>query len=278
MAEPTVLYDAADAVATITLNRPARLNAITKELEAELFSAMQRAEQADDVRVIVFTGAGRGFCAGADLEALSWIAGIDWSTADENELREKLVAPRPRQGVAEGFQKTYSYFPAIDKPIIAAINGPAVGLGFVLSMYCDIRFAAESSRFGTAFAQRGLIAEHGLSWMLPRIVGISNALDLLYSARIIDAHEALRMGFVNRIVPDEQLLDETRACARILAKTVSPRSLRVMKRQVYEALFQDLGEAIESANEEMLASFHTEDFAEGIAHFLEKRPPRFTGR
>ncbi len=277
MADPTVLYEAADSIATITLNRPDRLNAITKDLEDELFSAMQRAEQADDVRVIIFTGAGRGFCAGADLEALSWLAGVDWNTADEAELREKLVAPRPREGVADGFQKTYSYFPAIGKPIIAAINGPAVGLGFVLSMYCDIRMAADSACFGTAFAARGLIAEHGLSWMLPRLVGLSNALDLLYSARIIDPREAERMGLVSRVFPQEKLMDEVRAYARLLATTVSPRSLRVMKRQVYEALFQDLGEAIEIGNTEMLASFHCEDFAEGVAHFLEKRPPRFTG-
>ncbi|MBX3437140.1 MAG: enoyl-CoA hydratase [Planctomycetaceae bacterium] len=278
MAEPTILYHVDDSVATITFNRPDRLNAITKDLEAELFSAMQQAEAAEEVRVIILTGAGRGFCAGADLDALSWIAGTDWNTADDADLRDKLVAPRPRDGVPDGFQKTYSYFPAIQKPIIAAINGPAVGLGFVLSMYCDIRIASENARFGTAFAQRGLIAEHGLSWMLPHLVGLSNALDLLYSARIIDAQEAARMGFVSRVVPPDQLMDEVRSYARLLATTVSPRSLRVMKRQVYAALFQDLGEAIETANEEMLASFRTEDFAEGIGHFLEKRPPRFTGR
>jgi enoyl-CoA hydratase/carnithine racemase len=278
MSEPTVLYEAADAIATITLNRPDRLNALTKQLEGELFAAMHQAEQDDGVRVIILTGAGRGFCAGADLEALSWIAAIDWQTADRDEIREQLVAPRPRAGVPDGFQKTYSYFPAIDKPIIAAVNGPAVGLGFILALYCDIRVASETARFGTAFAQRGLIAEHGLSWLLPRLIGLSNAFDLLYSARLIDAAEALRMGLVNHVEPPQMLMSQVRAYATQLATTVSPRSLRVIKRQVYAALFQDLGEAIETGNEEMLASFTSADFAEGVAHFLEKRPPRFTGK
>jgi enoyl-CoA hydratase/carnithine racemase len=254
------------------------MNALTRQLDDELHAAMQAADASADIRVIVLTGAGRGFCAGADLEALGWVAGVDWSNADMNDMRAKIVPPRPREGVPPDFQKTYTYFPAIGKPVIAAINGAAVGLGFVLPLYCDLRIASDKARFGTAFAQRGLVAEHGISWMLPRLVGISHALDLLYSARIIDADEALQMRLVNRVVPHDSLMSHVQDFARQLATTVSPRSLRIMKQQVYRAMFQSLGEAVDSANELMLASFQSEDFREGVAHFLEKRSPRFTGQ
>ncbi|MDG2383256.1 MAG: enoyl-CoA hydratase [Pirellulaceae bacterium] len=274
----SLLYDVDERVATITLNRPDRLNALTRELEDELFHAMKQAEGDDEVRVIVLTGAGRGFCAGADLEALSWIAGIDWATASLVEVREKLLPARRSSQASVDFQRTYSYFPAISKPVIAAINGPSVGLGFILPLYCDVRFASDQASFGTAFAQRGLIAEHGVSWILPRLIGISNALDLLYSTRMIDADEALRIGLVNRVISAESLMDEVRQYAIHLATKVSPRSLRMMKQQVYEALFQSLDEAIDSANDLMVRSFSCHDFKEGVAHFLEKREPRFTGK
>ena len=278
MTESTVLLDVSDCIATVTLNRPDRLNAVTARLETELFDALQQADQDDNVRVIILTGAGRGFCAGADLELLGNVQQIDWETADTAKLKEKFVPSRPKEGVPAGFQKTYSYFPALDKPVIGAINGPAVGLGFVLSLFCDIRVSSDTAKYGTAFAQRGLIAEHGISWMLPRLVGISNAFDLLYTARIIDAEEALRMGLVSRVVPEGDLLPQVREYASLLVNTTSPRSQRVMKRQVYAALFQDLGEAIDVANEEMLKSFTCADFAEGLAHFMEKRPAKFTGK
>lgn len=274
----TILYQNEHQIATITLNRPDRLNAVTQQLDDELFAAMKAADEDDDVRVIVLTGAGRAFCAGADLEALAWVAQIDWSAVDIDQLRDKIL---PLHAWGEGrsdFQKTYSYFPAIAKPIIAAINGPAVGLGFILSLYCDIRFASDNTRFGTAFAKRGLVAEHGVSWILPRLIGLSNALDLLYSARLIDAEEAQRMGLVSRVVPHEQLLSATREYAFQLATTVSPRSLRVIKRQIYDSLLQSLDESIERANDEMIQSFQCDDFQEGVAHFVEKRPPRFTGK
>lgn len=277
MSYETILYEVGQHVATITLNRPDRMNAITRQLEEELFNAMQTAEQSDDVRVIVLTGAGRGFCAGADLSNLGAATETDWSVVDQAELRQRLLPTRPREGARTDFQKTYSYFPAIGKPILGAINGAAVGLGFVLQLYCDIRIASDEARFGTAFAQRGLIAEHGVSWMLPRLIGISNALDLLYSARLINAQEAQQMGLVSRVVPHGELLDEARRYATLLATTVSPRSLRIMKKQVYDALFSDLDEAIETANDEMLLSFQCADFKEGVAHFVDKRPPRFTG-
>jgi len=278
MSYETILYDVDNYVATITLNRPDRMNAITKQLEDELLLAMQTAEQSDDVRAIIVTGAGRAFCAGADLSNLSAAAETDWSTVDLAEFRKELLPTRPREDALDDFQKTYSYFPAIGKPIIGAINGAAVGMGFVLPLFCDIRIASDKARFGTAFAQRGLIAEHGVSWILPRLVGVSHALDLLYSARLIDAPEALRMGLVSRVVPHDDLLDYVREYATLLATTVSPRSLRVIKKQVYGAMFCGLGEAIETANDEMILSFQCEDFKEGVAHFVEKRPPKFTGK
>src|SRR5690348_1937684 len=172
---------------------------------------------------------------------------------------------------------TYSYFPAIPKFIIAAINGPAAGLGFVVSLYADLRFAAETAVFTTSFAQRGLIAEHGVSWLLPRLVGLPAALDLLCSARKFRAQEALSLGLVSRVIPDDKLMAEVRAYARLMADTVSPRSVAVMKRQLWEAQFQTLAEATVQANHEMDLSFETADFKEGVAHFLEKRAARFTG-
>ena len=206
MTDATVLEDISDQVATITLNRPDRLNALTRQVEEELAAAMQRADESEDVRVIILTGAGRGFCAGADMESLGEIGSVDWENVDLEELKQQIVPPVPRPDTAVDFQKKYSYFPAISKPVIGAINGAAVGLGFILPLYCDIRIASDKARFGTAFAQRGLIAEHGVSWMLPRLVGISNALDLLYSARLIDAEIAfgrLHDRRAGRLVKDE---------------------------------------------------------------------------
>src|SRR5208337_2371872 len=162
-------------------------------------------------------------------------------------------------GVRADFQKKYSYFPALSKPVIAAVNGPAVGLGLVIALYCDLRLASDAARFSTAFARRGLIAEYGMAWMLPRLVGHANALDLLFSARLIDAAEALRMGLANQVYPQELFQEKVREYATELAANVSPRSLRVIKRQVYDAMFQPLGEAFEIAEREMLESLRCED-------------------
>jgi len=280
MQNQEILYSVENRVATITLNRPDKLNAWTAVMEKEVRSAMENAERDEDVRVIVLTGAGRGFCAGADMSLLSAVA--EHGFVDQNsEVQKSDVQNREaalRDGVRLDFQKRYSYFPAIGKPVIAAINGPVVGLGLVITLYCDLRLASEAARFSTTFARRGLVAEYGMAWMLPRIVGIANALDLLFSARTIDATEALRIGLVNRILPQESFLEKVHEYARELASTVSPRSLRIIKRQVYEAMFQPLAEAFDVSVKEMMASFKTEDFKEGVAHFVEKRPPAFTGR
>lgn len=274
MAYETVLYDVADRICTITLNRPEKLNAWTRQMHFDLKDAMQKAGSDPDIRAIVLTGAGRGFCAGADMGGLQAIQAGGGNTDRATKAQPDL----PGGSTLAEFRMSYSYFPAIPKFIIAAINGPAAGLGFVIPLYADLRFAAESAVFTTAFAQRGLIAEHGVSWLLPRLVGLPTALDLLCSARKLRAPEALSLGLVNRVTPDDKLMAETRAYARLLADTVSPRSVSVMKRQLWESQFQTLAEATVQANHEMELSFSTGDFKEGVAHFLEKRAARFTGK
>ncbi len=269
-------YQVADRIATITLNRPEKLNAWTAVMEHEVRAAIAAAENDENVRVIILTGAGRGFCAGADMSLLSTVAEKGINAA------QRAQAVQPASGLGEGiradFQKKYSYFPAVSKPVIAAINGPTVGLGLVIALYCDLRLASDAARFSTAFARRGLIAEYGLAWILPRLVGHANALDLLFSARMLDAADALRMQLVNQVYPQETFREKVREYVLDLASNVSPRSLRVIKRQVYDAMFQPLAESFEISEREMLASLQCEDFKEGVAHFVEKRAPVFTGK
>jgi enoyl-CoA hydratase/carnithine racemase len=277
MPNQETIYQVAENVATITLNRPDKLNAWTAVMEQEVRAAFEQAERDENVRVIILTGAGRGFCAGADMSLLSTVAAQGLDEAG----RAYAVRNAGNGGVAgtrADFQKKYSYFPAIQKPVIAAINGPVVGLGLVIALYCDIRFASEGAKFSTAFARRGLIAEYGLAWMLPRLIGHANALDLLFSARMVDAAEAFRMGLANQVFPQDVFTAKVYEYAKDLASNVSPRSLRVIKKQVYEAMFQPLGEAFTAAEHEMLESLKSQDFKEGVAHFLQKRPPVFTGK
>jgi enoyl-CoA hydratase/carnithine racemase len=269
------LYEAADRVATITLNRPDKLNAWTATMEREVRSAVETAERDENVRVIVLTGAGRGFCAGADMSLLNTVAA---KGLDEDFARRIQSDGAAQEGLRPDFQRKHSYFLGVAKPVIAAINGPAVGLGFVIPLYCDLRWAAENARFSTVFAQRGLIAEYGMAWMLPRIVGLSDALDLLFSARTITAAEALELRLVNRVFPQEGFAAAIHDEAAKLASGVSPRSTGVIKRQVYAGMFQTLAESFDLSVAEMVASLRSEDFKEGVAHFLEKRAPKFSGR
>ena len=171
----------------------------------------------------------------------------------------------------------FGYLLKAKKPIVAALNGPAAGLGFVIALYADLRFAGSEAVFTTSFGQRGLIAEHGCSWLLPRLVGPANALDLLLSARKIGAAEAERIGLVNKVFAQATFMEEVLAYARVLADKVSPRSMAVMKAQVWKSPFQDFATALAVADSEMLASFKSEDFREGVAHYVEKRAPRFKG-
>lgn len=285
-----IRYTLQDAVGCITLNRPNRLNAMTRQMTGEVRTALYAAAEDENVRVIVLTGAGRGFCAGADLAELEQAAAEGGTGLVGSETGSQAVSvltgvpteaeltPSNPLKVREDFRQRYSYLHAIEKPIIAAINGPVAGVGLIYALHCDIRFASQKARFSTAFASRGLIAEHGISWLLPKVVGLPNALELLFSARLMDAPEALEMGLVNCLFPEEGFLESVMSYAVNLAAQVSPRSLGVMKRQLYEAQFQSLAEATETADEALVECLQSEDFKEGVAHFIEKRPPCFTGR
>lgn len=260
-----ILYSVDNFVATITLNRPDRLNAWTREMDAELRDAIDAAAADGAVRAIVLTGAGRGFCAGADM----------------SRLGKPATGPKPPDNpVPRGtgnFDQKFSYMLAVPKPIFAAINGPTAGIATCLICYCDFRYMADGAKMTTAFAKRGLVAEHGLGWMLPRLIGTMNALDLLYTARTFDAAEAERLGFVRRL-PAENFLASVQTIAREMVTASSPRSIGIMKRQVFQSYFQSLAEAWAIADVEMAESFRSEDFKEGVAHFVEKRPAAFTGR
>jgi len=270
MAHQHILYEVSEKIATITLNRPDRMNAWTAVMEHDVREAMKQASADDSVRVIVLTGAGRAFCAGADMEALK--------TIDPDAMRRAENIPPFDMNRRADWQTRYAYYPSIGKPVIAMLNGATAGIGLVHALYCDLRFAAEGAVFTTAFARRGLIAEHGIAWMLSRIVGHANALDLLMSARRVSSDEAMRIGLVNRLCPADKLREETYAYARDLADFVSPSAMAVIKRQLYDVPFQTLAEAIIDANREMIMALRGADFREGVASFVEKRPPRFTGR
>lgn len=264
-----ILYAVDHRVATITLNRPDRLNAWTATMEREVRDAMEKAAQDHGVGAIVLTGAGRGFCAGADMDELKDL--------DPNDIKSDSWTRAFDMNRRADYQTRYAFYPALPKPVIGMLNGPTAGIGLVHALYCDVRFAADNAVFSTSFARRGLIAEHGLSYMLPLIVGHSNALDLLLSARKFRADEALAMGLVNKIYAPEKLAEATYAYVHDLVDNVSPRSMRVIKRQQYDVPFQTLAEATIDANREMSQSVLSEDFREGVAHFLEKRAPRFSG-
>jgi enoyl-CoA hydratase/carnithine racemase len=276
MAYDEIVYEVSDGVATCTLSRPEQLNAYTPRMGIELRDAMYAAAADDAVRVIVLTGAGRGFCAGADMKLLGAFSGAGRMT--EQSSLPKVTHPAPPGPIRPDFQTEYSYLLSIPKPVIAAVNGPAAGVGFVFALFCDIRLASSSARMGAIFSRRGLIAEYGISWILPRLVGLANANDLLFSGRLVDAAEALRMGLVSRVIEDEDFQAEVRRYALDLVRRSSPRSIGVMKRQVYEDQTNTLATSVEVALREMHDSLASEDFKEGVAHFLEKREPRFPGR
>jgi enoyl-CoA hydratase/carnithine racemase len=257
-----LLYEVADHIATITLYNPEQRNAFGPVMEAELRAALAKAGSDDMVRVIVLTAHGKTFCVGADMSALQDI--------------DDAVLPDP-DDYDGNYGHRLTYILATPKPIIAAINGPIAGVGLSIAAYCDFRYMIDTAKLTTSFSRLGLVAEHGMSWMLPRLIGPMNAMDLLMTGRVVTAAEAERLGLV-RALPADTFMADVMKFANDLANLSSPRSTSIIKRQVYEGLFQDLGEATGAALLEELKSFECEDFKEGVASFVERRPPAFTGR
>ena len=266
-----ILYEVDDPVATITLNRPDQLNAWTNRMGSEVRHAVATAEADPAVVGIVLTGAGRGFCAGADMKTLTSITEGGTLAPDEGELPPAPASP-PRPADLDG---EYTYLLGCPKPIIAAINGACAGMAVPIALSCDLRFMAEDAVMLTAFAQRGLIAEWGLSWLLPRIVGSARAMDLLISSRKVRGTEAAEMGLVNKALPADQVLGHAQDYVRDMAARCSPASIAIMKRQVYEQLHAGLGPAELESRRLMVESFSRPDMKEGVQSFLEKRPPTF---
>jgi len=260
-----VLYEVRDRVAVITFNRPDRLNAWSPAIHHGYFTSLDRAAADPDVRVIVVTGAGRGWCAGADMDVLQGIG--DAGGFGDAEQRDEHHDGRT--------EWKHTHAMTIPKPVIAAVNGACAGLGFVHALACDIRFAAEGAKFTVAFGRRGLIGEWGMSWTLPRLVGQAVALDLMLSSRIFLAEEAKELGVVNRVCPPDQLMEQTLAYAADLAQNVSPASMAVMKRQVYTHPQMTIDDALDESIRLMEESVRRPDFKEGVASFVEKRPPNF---
>jgi enoyl-CoA hydratase/carnithine racemase len=263
-------YDVHQRVATISLHRPERLNAWTAQMNAEYRSCLRQASDDPAVRVIVVTGDGRGFCAGAESEDLAGHARRgSYRTWDAEHL------DRPGFGVRPEFDAELAYHFGVPKPIIAMINGPAAGVGLVLACYCDLRFAAAGAKLTTSHGRLGLPAEYGLSWLLPRLVGVTRATDILLSSRVVLAEEAAAIGLVNRTVPLDDLAGCTYDYAARLADEVSPSSLAVTKLQLYRDLHGDVVSSVHDAAARLEEMMRGAEFAEGVAALTEKRPPRF---
>jgi enoyl-CoA hydratase/carnithine racemase len=268
-----VMYDVSDGVAVVTLNRPERLNAWSGRMELEYRWCMATADADPDVKVIVVTGAGRGFCSGVDFRALDKLSTT--GEYDRGATDEELASVQPGAGVRLDFEHVHSFLMGLRKPVIAAVNGPAAGAGFVLMCFTDIRFAAAGAKLTSSFARLGLPAEHGLAWILPRIIGMGRAAELLFSARVMLAEEAAEIGLVNKVLPPDDVLPYTLAYARDIAQNLSPHSLLMMKRQLYTDMFRDLDVAAGEAEQLMEDQMAAHDFKEGVAAFQAKRPPMF---
>lgn len=259
-----VRYEVRDTgVAVLTLNRPDRMNGWGGGLATTFYERLDDAEADPAVRAIVVTGSGRAFCAGADMGDLTTISAATVDAAADTDVGKLVGARHPH------------FLMGMRKPIVAAINGACAGMGLTLALACDVRFAADGAKFTTSFARRGLIAEYGISWILPRVVGTGVAMDLLLSGRVFFADEAARLGLVNEVVAPEELLPHAIAYAEDIAANCAPSSLAVIKQQVYADSMRDVFEASDRAEKLMHESMTRPDFIEGITSFFEKRSPKF---
>ena len=267
-----ILYEVDAPVATITMNRPEQLNAFTTRMLAEVAHAVDRAEKDESVVGIVLTGAGRGFCAGMDMMALSKASKGEGGATDDLAA---LQADPGDSAVGDEYDAGFLYLLTVRKPILAAVNGACAGLGFCFALLADMRFVEPQTKITAAFSQRGLIAEHGSSWLLPRLIGTGKALDLLWSSRKINGEEAFSMGLAERLSAPGESAQEAANYIRQLAASASPTSIMVMKQQVYRHLQRGAGESMLESIQLMSESLTREDFKEGVASFLERRQPEF---
>ena len=274
-----ILVTTNDGITKIILNRPDKLNAWTTRMGNEVKKAIEMAGQDKECRCIVVTGSGRGFCAGADMGGLKDIADGDIEREIEVDMEIKPYQADQNLGpqISKNFEGRFAYMYNCPKPIIAMINGACAGIGLIFSLYADLRFATNEAKFTTAFASRGLIAEHGIAWLLPRLVGEANALDLLLTARIFKGAEAESLGLINKSLSTEELKDFVNNYAKRIAESVSPRSMTIMKRQIRAGYSQTFVESLKIADKEMFSSFEQDDFKEGVESFVESRAPKFRG-
>ena len=265
-----VRYEIADEIAVITLNRPERLNTWTGRMHHEYRHCLALANDSAEVRAIIVTGAGRGFCAGADSRALEGhVQNGGYTPGTPAQM------PEPGYGVDAGFDALFAYHFGLNKPVIAAINGPAAGVGLVLACYADIRFAAAGAKMTTAHGKLNLPAEYGLSWLLPRLIGLSRAMELLLSSRVFYAEEAYSLGLVTKVLPADVLLPATLEYVRELLRSISPNSIRQSRWQIYRDLQRDLPAAIQDSNNLLNVMTTEPDYREAVAALTQKRAPRW---